>query len=227
MRRQRSRQARSRSRTRDAAPSSWLTFVALAASAATAQVFIVRTGRSHGFHTAIVFVTAGALLLPPELVALMVVVQHVPEWLKERYPAYIQTFNIFNFALAALAAWAVADLGAPSGFLGTDTRAAAAGVAAGALLVLVNHVLLAPMLRLARGVSFADSGLFSAESLSSDIVLAGLGVVLAMVWLVERLARAGDRRAARHLVPLDPPARAARATARSGSGRFSKRRRSA
>ncbi len=167
----------------DATPSSWLTFAALAASAATAQVFIVRTGRSHGFHTAIVFVTAGALLLPPELVALMVVIQHVPEWLKERYPAYIQTFNIFNFALAALAAWAVADFSAPSGFLGNDTRAAAAGVAAGALLVLVNHVLLAPMLRLARGVSFADSGLFSVESLSSDIVLAGLGVVLAMVWL--------------------------------------------
>ena len=115
----------------DAAPSSWLTFLALASSAATAQVFIVRTGRSHGFHTAIVFVTAGALLLPPELVALMVVVQHVPEWLKERYPAYIQTFNIFNFALAALAAWAVAELGAPSAFHGTDTRAAAAGVAAG------------------------------------------------------------------------------------------------
>ncbi|MFL5937355.1 MAG: PAS domain S-box protein [Gaiellaceae bacterium] len=167
----------------DAAPSSWLTFVALAASAATAQVFIVRTGRSHGFHTAIVFVTAGALLLPPELVALMVVIQHVPEWLKERYPAYIQTFNIFNFALAALAASAVAETIAPSAFHGNDTRAAAAGVAAGTVLVLVNHLLLAPMLRLARGVSFADSGLFSAESLSSDIVLAGLGVVLAMVWL--------------------------------------------
>ena len=33
-----------------------------------------------------------------------------PSGCKERYPAYIQTFNIFNFALAALAAWAVADL---------------------------------------------------------------------------------------------------------------------
>ena len=175
--------ARVRARRRGAT-SSWLTFVALAASAATAQVFIVRTGRSHGFHTAIVFVTAGALLLPPELVALMVVIQHVPEWLKERYPAYIQTFNICE--LRARRARGLGGCGSQrdrAAFLGNDARAAAAGVAAGALLVLVNHVLLAPMLRLARGVSFADSGLFSVESLSSDIVLAGLGVVLAMVWL--------------------------------------------
>jgi PAS domain S-box-containing protein len=163
--------------------SSWLSFVVLAVSAATAQVFIVRTGRSHGFHTAIVFVTAGALLLPPQLVVLMVVVQHVPEWIKERYPAYIQTFNIFNFALAALAAWAVADVAAPSALHGGDARAAGAGVAAGVALVLVNHVLLAPMLRLARGVSLKNSGLLSLESLWSDIVLAGLGVALAMVWL--------------------------------------------
>ena len=167
----------------DTSTTSWLTFVVLAASAATAQVFIVRTGRSHGFHTAIVFVTAGALLLPPELIVLMVVVQHVPEWIKERYPAYIQTFNIFNFALAALGAWGVAHVFAPNSFHGTDTRVAAAGVAAGVVFVVANHVLLAPMLRLARRVSFKESGLFSAESLSSDIVLAGLGVAVAMVWV--------------------------------------------
>jgi PAS domain S-box-containing protein len=160
----------------------WLTFVLLAGSAAVAQVFIVRTGRSHGFHTAIVFVVAGALLLPPELVVLMAVVQHVPEWLKERYPAYIQTFNIANFALGSLAAWAVAHEIAPSAFHGNDARAAVAGVAAGIVLVAINHTLLAPMLRLGRGVSFRQSGLFAFESLASDIVLAGLGIALAMVW---------------------------------------------
>ena len=150
--------------------SSWLSFAVLAALAATAQVFVVRTGRSHGFHTAIVFVTAGALLLPPELIVLMVAIQHIPEWIKERYPAYIQTFNIFNFALAALAAWGVAQLSAPITLGANDTRAAGAAIAACLAFVLVNHALLAPMLRLARGVSFADSGLFSLESLSSDVV---------------------------------------------------------
>ncbi len=160
-----------------------LTFLLLAASAAAAQVFIVRTGRSHGFHTAIVFVVAGALLLPPELVVLMAVVQHVPEWIKERYPVYIQTFNIANFTLGSLAARTVADAIAPAAFHGNDARAALAGVAAGVVLVAINHTLLAPMLRLGRGVSFRQSGLFAFESLASDVVLAGLGIALAMVWL--------------------------------------------
>ena len=167
----------------------WLTFLLLASAAAVAQVFIVRTGRSHGFHTAIIFIVAGALLLPPELVVLMVVVQHLPEWVKERYPWFIQTFNIANFALASLAAWAVANAIAPNNFHGNDGRAALAGLAAGLVLVAVNHTLLATMLRLGRGVSFVQSGLFGAESLGGDIVLAGLGIAFAMVlrtniWLV-------------------------------------------
>jgi PAS domain S-box-containing protein len=165
-----------------ATTSDWLTFLLLASSAAVAQVFIVRTGRSHGFHTAIMFVVAGALLLPPELVVLMAVVQHVPEWIKERYPGYIQTFNIANFALGSLAAWTVANEIAPAQFHDNDGRAALAGIAAGVVLVAINHMLLATMLRLARGVSFAKSGLFKIESLASDIVLAGLGIALAMVW---------------------------------------------
>jgi PAS domain S-box-containing protein len=167
---------------RGAATPHWLTFLLLAGSAAAAQVFIVRTGRSHGFHTAIVFVVAGALLLPPELVVLMAVIQHVPEWIKERYPGYIQTFNIANFALGSLAAWAIAHAIAPANFHGNDGRAALAGIAAGVVLVAINHTLLATMLRLARGVSFTKSGLFKVESLASDIVLAGLGIALAMVW---------------------------------------------
>ena len=165
-----------------ATTSDWLTFLLLASSAAVAQVFIVRTGRSHGFHTAIVFVVAGALLLPPELVVLMAVVQHVPDWIKERYPGYIQTFNIANFALGSLAAWTVANEIALGHLYDNDGRAALAGIAAGVVLVAINHTLLASMLRLARGVSFAKSGLFKFESLASDIVLAGLGIALAMVW---------------------------------------------
>src|SRR5919199_1055905 len=50
---------------------------------------------------------AAVLLLPPEMVALIGVIQHIPEWLKHRYAWYIQTFNICNYTLTALAAsWA-------------------------------------------------------------------------------------------------------------------------
>jgi two-component system cell cycle sensor histidine kinase/response regulator CckA len=163
--------------------SSWLTFAALSAAAGAAHVFVVRTGKNLGFHTGIVFVTAAALLLPPELVALIGLAPFVPEWLKERYPWYIGTFNIANFTLGALGAWAAADYlrevtPGPHG-LGF----AVAGLAAALVFVFLNHFLLASMLRLGRGRSFRDSELFSVKGLAPELVLATLGVALAALWV--------------------------------------------
>jgi len=159
----------------------WVAFALLTVCAATAQLFSVRLGRNHAFHTAVLFVAAGALLLPPELIVLMVVLQHVPDWLKERYAASIQTFNIANFAVDALAAWATAQAILHFSSAGR-AQWALAGFAAAAVLVCTNHFLLATMLRVARGHSFRDSGLFSAASLATDLTLAGLGVALAALW---------------------------------------------
>ena len=159
----------------------WVAFALLTACAATAQLFSVRLGRNHAFHTAVLFVAAGALLLPPELVVLMVVAQHLPDWIKERYAASIQTFNIANFAVNALAAWATAQAILHFSSAGR-AQWALAGFAAAAVLVCTNHFLLATMLRVARGHSFRDSGLFSSASLATDLTLAGLGVALAALW---------------------------------------------
>src|SRR6186997_344252 len=86
------------------------TFAVLAGGAAVAQFFLVGGGSYHGLHTAIAFVIAGVMLLPPELVVLMALVQHLPHGLKQRYPWYIQSFNVANYGLAAIAAWGAAHL---------------------------------------------------------------------------------------------------------------------
>src|SRR6266550_9525052 len=75
----------------------WGRFALLTTVASAAQLSSVQLTRKRVFHPAIVFVVAGALLLSPEQVALMCVIQHIPEWLKQRYPWYIQTFNIGNY----------------------------------------------------------------------------------------------------------------------------------
>src|SRR5438067_7590836 len=111
----------------------WTAFVVLAVAAATAQLFGVHTTHNQSYHLAIVFVLAGALLLPPELVALLCVIQHLPEWIKERYPVEIQGFNIANYTLAALSAWFAAHLLLGGHLTGGDSRTALAG--AGACLV--------------------------------------------------------------------------------------------
>jgi diguanylate cyclase (GGDEF)-like protein/putative nucleotidyltransferase with HDIG domain len=159
----------------------WPTFFVLATCAAVAQLFVVRTPRDQSYHTTIVFLIPAALLLPPELVALMGVVQHVPEWLKVRYPWYIQGFNIANYTINGLAAWGVVHVIQGLG-LSENVTFALSGLAASLVFVLLNHVLLATMLHFARGHTLSETGLFSADSLSTDFVLAALGVAFAAIW---------------------------------------------
>src|SRR5215210_817339 len=162
---------------------SWVTFLVLAGSAAVAQIFLVRTGKNLSYQTSIVFLIPAALLLPPELVALVPLVQYLPDWLKNRTAWYIQIFNISNFTLAILAASGGAHLVQQLSFGGYDEmRFAVSGLTACVLLVGINHSLLAPMLALARGHSLRESGLFSFQSLSTDLVLAALGVGIATFW---------------------------------------------
>jgi diguanylate cyclase (GGDEF)-like protein len=165
-------------------PSAWSTFGILAAAAAVAQLFGVLTPYNQSYHLAIVFVLAGALLLPPALVVLLCVVQHVPEWVRDRLPVEIQTFNIANYTLAAIGASVAARVLLGAQGAGADSRTLAAGLAAGAAFVLLNHGVLACMLRVARGHSLRQSGLFTPESLTTDFVLALTGLGLAAWWNV-------------------------------------------
>ncbi len=158
----------------------WMTFLVLATCAAVAQLFVVRTPRDQSYHTTNVFLIPAALLLPPELVALMGIAL-IPEWLKVRYPWYIQSFNICNHTLNGLAAWAVVDLIRSFGWERQPTMAVA-GLAACLVFVGTNHVLLATMLHFARGHTLRETGLFSMDSLATDLVLAALGVCFASIW---------------------------------------------
>jgi diguanylate cyclase (GGDEF)-like protein len=160
----------------------WATFMMLGTAVAVAQLFVVVTPGNQTYHTTAVFLIAGVLLLPPELVALMATVQHLPDWLKRRLPFHIQTFNIANYTLSAMGAWVASYYLLDAQPLGPEASVAAAGAAASIVLVSINHSLLAQMLKLARGMSFRETGLFSAENVSIDLVLAMLGVGVAILW---------------------------------------------
>jgi diguanylate cyclase (GGDEF)-like protein/putative nucleotidyltransferase with HDIG domain len=164
---------------------SWVTFAVLAAAATVAHTFPVKSPPNAMYHTSVVFLVAAALLLPPELLVLIPLVQTVPEWLKERTPWPIQGFNISNYTLDSLAAWGAARLvndHAGGLISNSNARFAVAGIAASIAFVAVNHVLVGVILKLGRGHSFGETGLFSAEQLSVDLVLTILGVSLAAFW---------------------------------------------
>jgi len=163
----------------------WVTFAVLAAAATVAHTFPVKSPPNAMYHTSVVFLVAAALLLPPELLVLIPLVQTVPEWLKERTPWPIQCFNISNYTLDSLAAWGAAKLvndHAAGLISNSNARFAIAGLAASVAFVAVNHVLVGVILKLGRGHSFGETGLFSAEQLSVDVVLTILGVSLAAFW---------------------------------------------
>jgi diguanylate cyclase (GGDEF)-like protein/putative nucleotidyltransferase with HDIG domain len=164
--------------------SHWGLFALLAITASVSHVFRAETAKNTGFHWSWVFLIAGCLLLPPEQVALMGVVINIPEWLKYRAPWYIQTFNIWNYTLTYMFGWAVG-----AGILSLDhvivndsARWALAGLGVCIVSVATNHMVLGPMMSLAKRRSLRETGLFSFESLSADFVLATLGLVMAAFW---------------------------------------------
>jgi diguanylate cyclase (GGDEF)-like protein/putative nucleotidyltransferase with HDIG domain len=162
----------------------WAAFLVLGSAAAIAQVFVVRTPNDQAYHTAIPFMLAAALLLPPELVALMGIVQHVPEWLRMRYRWYLQTFNICNYVLASMGVWFFGQhlMLNSSGITNDALRTALAGIVGCLVFVALNHANLAFMLHHARGFTLRETGLFEVENLSTDLVLAALGVATYAFW---------------------------------------------
>ena len=156
----------------------WKHFVILLLVAPAVQLLAEHGPGNQVFHSGLAFTVAAVLLLPPELAVLVCIVQHLPEWARQRYPWYIQTFNIVNYVLSALAAALVWRL---SGAGTTDTRVTAVAAAAccGAVFVVVNHTLLARMLRYARGRTLAETRLFRVDGLAGSGSLAAIGIVFA------------------------------------------------
>ena len=165
----------------------WVTFLLFATGAALAQVALVKIGRNQSYHATNVFLIPAILLLPPELVVVVAVVQHIPAWLKNRTAWYRECFNICNYVIASLAAWGTVRLILHADGLVSSTgfRLAVAGLACSIVLVGLNHAMLAPMLLLGHGHTIRESGLFSFHGLSTELVLAGLGVVVATFWYAD------------------------------------------
>jgi diguanylate cyclase (GGDEF)-like protein len=156
----------------------WGTFALLLALAMVAQLFIVEKPGGQSYRTAIVFIIAAAILLPAPFVVLLSAAHYVPSWFRHKKKNFVRVFNVANTTVAALAAWLA--------FHGLrhsdDVRYLVAGAAACLAFVAIIHVILALMLHFNSGKSLWETGLFSFESLSTDLALAALGVGVSVAW---------------------------------------------
>lgn len=121
---------------------------------------------------------AGAMILSPQSIVVVVVAPHLVEWLIERLRKtpflskwYIQPFNVATHLLCSLAAWGA--------FAATRNLVAlpVAGVAAALVYLVVNHVLVGQVMVFACGMTWAQTGVWEINNLLCDgaFLAAGLG----------------------------------------------------
>jgi diguanylate cyclase (GGDEF)-like protein len=172
-------------------PTLWVTFAALTVLATSAQIFKAEGPNHVLFYTSPIFFFAGALLLPPFLIVLLVAIPQLIEWVIERRRGsphlrawYLQPFNIAMTSITAVSIyWLYAVLTAQTGG-GATTASVIVGLIAAISYVCLNHALVGIVLVLARGVSWRDSGMLDPLNFLTELVVVCLGLVVAALWQV-------------------------------------------
>jgi hypothetical protein len=147
------------------------TFVVVTALAALAHAYPIRGYRHQAYQVTLPFIAiAAAVFSAPQLIAFILLI-HLAEQARLRRPVSIQWFNACDYFISAAIAAVLyhrAALLLPDGAMGQLIGA----LAAGCTFILVNRVLLAGVLWVARGLSPVTSGLFQPELLAADLVIA-------------------------------------------------------
>ncbi len=150
-------------------------------SATVAQQFKVKSPKHQSYYTTTIFIFSASLLLRPAYVIGIILVAHLVEMARIRYRWYIQAFNIANFSICALAAWAIFDLRSPAPEWNPIGHALLAGMA----FVGINHLLTALVIMWARKVPIARAGTLNWDNLGTDLALMSIGALGALLWLTD------------------------------------------
>lgn len=163
----------------------WL-FLFLLLGAITAQFFTVVTPKHQHYYLTPAFFFPGIMLLGYGALALIIAAAHIVEWIKVRYPWYIQTFNIAGHIIAGYAAKTLLFWLLPRGEAQLLTLTGVFAVfLAGVLYTVLNHLMVGLVLRLARNVSLKDSQVLSAANLLTDLGLISAGASIGYLWIVQ------------------------------------------
>jgi hypothetical protein len=121
------------------------------------------------------------VLFGPVSAIFVVAISHLAEWIWHKYPWYIPSFNIGAHSILVLLAGLVFR-GVGGGIQVSGPGHALALFVASLVFVFVNHLLVGLVIKLARGQSFAQSGVFEFLTLFLDFTVLSMGAVTALVW---------------------------------------------
>jgi hypothetical protein len=160
----------------------------LAALGAVAQTLKVEGPNDKTNYNIAWFVYGFAFIaLGPAAAVFVLLVSHLVEWAWHRYPWYIQSFNIGANVVALVLAGLLYESLA-QGSMVLDLNGAIAMIAGLTLFVFLNHLFVGLVIKLARGQSLAESGVFEFFSLFLDFALLAMGAVTALVWFYNPFA---------------------------------------
>jgi hypothetical protein len=123
----------------------------------------------------------------PMAAIFVIVFSHLVEWIWYRYPWYIQGFNIGNHVISVYLAGSIFAR-VSQGAQIHDLSSTVGLLIANLVFVLGNHFLVGVVIKLARGQSFAESGVFSFLTLFLDFTVLSMGEVTALVSFSHPLA---------------------------------------
>jgi len=118
---------------------------------------------------------------------IVIAVSHLVEWAWHKYPWFIQSFNIGAHVIPVYLAGLIYGM-VSSGSQTLDLTGAMGLAAALLIFVLGNHFLVGVVIKLARGQSFAESGVFAFFTLLLDFTLLSMGAVTAFIWVFNPFA---------------------------------------
>jgi diguanylate cyclase (GGDEF)-like protein len=156
----------------------WVAFCVLMPLIAVVHLVGAERQKHQGSHLSLAPIFAAVLILPPALAGIAIAVAFFTESVRARPRWYIVVFNVANFVGPALLARMCFDA-----LRGTSDQqwALAALVSIGAF-VLVHYLVLAAMLRLARGVRIPET--VRLDCVLIDSALVSLGALAAALWEV-------------------------------------------
>ena len=158
---------------------------ALGAAAQTAKVVGPNDKTNYNIAWFVYGFTFIALGAPAAL--FVIVIAHLVEWVWHKYPWYIQSFNIATYGIVVFLAANAFQVLSPGSQ--TNNLNGALGMAAAFLVfVLVNHFLVGVVIKLARGQSFSESGVFGFFTLVLDFTILSMGAVTVLIWFYNPFA---------------------------------------
>lgn len=122
-------------------------------------------------------------LLGPASAILVILISHLIEWIRYRYPWYTQFFNITSYAVVVSAA-ALTNERILALLPAHDTSTALALITSMLVFVFLNHLSAGLMIWVVSGESLKQSEVFNGLPLLIDLTLLCLGITAVYVWPV-------------------------------------------